>query len=374
MAPPGAVLMSGFTDPFDGLIRRRVAKAASQYADADDLILVASDSNRPPPGQLAVALLGVERKLKAAPDDQSQRAAPIVRHSASILNSRAEVFEFGDVPDATLRDNAVRAGPLLGRGMISTPFPACIFWYSLVPDIERTREQLRQIGADEAEIDEVGSMTRRYCSIVVRVIGPGHGEPGHECDSQSFVVGDFMRLTVEEAVALRLPSGSVYFALDALGLVTTTAKGTWEGYLLDSMAERLPRYKEADESIRGIMRQMSLGSLADGVASAAMMLTTRGIKTRVEEAPAKLNAKRLKAGKAPLPRVTVVDTAAYVAASDRTSRGGHHASPVPHLRRGHVRRLRSGRQTWIRDMLVNCRSLSEVSARDHYEVKREKTE
>lgn len=366
--------MSGFTDPFDNLIRRRVAKAASQYADADDLVLVAADSNRPPPGQLAVAMLGVERKLKAAGDDQSQRAAPIVHHAARVLNRYAEVFEFGEVPDAVLRENAVRAGPLLGKGMISTPFRSCIFWYSLVPDVERTREQLRQIGADEAEIDEVGSMTRRYCSIVVRVIGPGHGEPGHECDSQSFVVGDFMRLTTEEAVALRLPPGPVYFVLDALGLVTTTSKGTWEGYLLDSMAERLPRYKEADEHIRGIMRQMSLGSLADGVASAAMMLTTRGIKTRVEEAPAKLNAKRERNGKAPLPRVTHVDTRAYIDARERASLGGTHASPVPHLRRGHVRRLRSGRETWIRDMLVNCRNLSEVQARDHYEVRREKSE
>ena len=364
--------MSGFTDPFDGLIRRRVAKAASQYADADDLVLVAADSNRPPPGQMAVAMLGVERKLKAATDDQSRRAAPIVRHAAHVLAKHAEVFEFGDVPDEVLRENAMRAGPLLGKGMISTPFQACVFWYSLVPDVERTRSQLRQIGADETEIDEVGSMTRRYCSVAVRAIGPGHGEPGHECDSQTFVVGDFMRLTVDEAVALRLPPGSVYFVLDALGLVTTTAKGTWEGYLLDSMAERLPRYKTADESIRGTMRQMSLGSLADGVASAAMMLTTRGIKTRVEEASAKLNAKRERSGKAPLPRVTHVDTRAYIDARERTSLGGSHASPVPHLRRGHVRKLRSGRETWIRDMLVNCRSLAEVKARDHYEVRNEK--
>jgi hypothetical protein len=66
--------------------------------------------------------------------------------------------------------------------------------------------------------------------------------------------------------------------------------------------------------------------------------------------------------------VTHVDARQYFDAMKRTALGGTHASPVPHLRRGHRRVYEDGRQTWVRSCLVNCRSLEEAQARDHYEV------
>jgi hypothetical protein len=101
-----------------------------------------------------------------------------------------------------------------------------------------------------------------------------------------------------------------------------------------------------------------------------MMLSTRGIPVRREEASIRLNRKRAQANKPPLVRVTYVDTARYYQALENTDRGAGHASPVPHLRRGHSRTYRDGSEIWVRDALVNCRRLEEIAARDHYQVQR----
>lgn len=41
--------------------------------------------------------------------------------------------------------------------------------------------------------------------------------------------------------------------------------------------------------------------------------------------------------------------------------GGTHASPIPHIRRGHLRTYADGRQTWVRDCVVNVASEGELS-------------
>jgi len=356
--------MSGFTDPLDRALGESLRRVAF---DRGDPTLVLCDANRPGPEFLAYVMAIAASKHAAESGERKIMVA-----AAAILKKHAEVFEFGLIPDRTLRENAMRAGPLLATGLLSTPFRACVFWYTLDPDVERAREQIAKIRAVDPEaMEEETPIRRRYASCAIRLDSSHSCRDG--CTAQHFVVCDFLRLTTEEVHAMRLPPGD-YLAIDACGTVSTTPDGRWEGTLLESMGERLPNFAKAPDDVKASIRQMALGSLADGVASAAMMLSTRGIKTVVEEPSAKLNAKRSKAGKSPLPRVTVVDTSAYVEASERTSRGGHHASPVPHLRRGHIRRLRTGRETWIRDMLVNCRSLAEAAPRDHYEVRNEKTE
>ena len=101
----------------------------------------------------------------------------------------------------------------------------------------------------------------------------------------------------------------------------------------------------------------------------SMMLLTKGVKTRVEVPAAKLQAKRESRGKAPLPRVTYVNAEHYYVAMQNTDSPGTHASPVPHLRRGHLRHYANGHVTWIKDMLVNCKSIDEVVNRNRYEVR-----
>lgn len=101
----------------------------------------------------------------------------------------------------------------------------------------------------------------------------------------------------------------------------------------------------------------------------SLMLNTRGAKIRVEAPSPKLQAKRAAHGKRPLPYVTYVNSEHYYVALDNTEARGHHASPVPHLRRGHLRHLSNGHVIWIKDMLVNCKSIDEILPREKYAVR-----
>ena len=78
---------------------------------------------------------------------------------------------------------------------------------------------------------------------------------------------------------------------------------------------------------------------------------------------------RREQGKPPLKRITRVDVRHYMEAVTNSERGGTHASPVPHRRRGHLRQLPTGKQTWVRDSLVNVRFADEgLAPRAHYQV------
>ena len=83
-------------------------------------------------------------------------------------------------------------------------------------------------------------------------------------------------------------------------------------------------------------------------------------------APIKLNKMRIKQGKFPIPPHTAVHTKDYVSlfhqtkSARRESQGGHHASPVAHSRRAHLRHLASGKVINVRDTKVNWRSAEEI--------------
>ncbi len=63
-----------------------------------------------------------------------------------------------------------------------------------------------------------------------------------------------------------------------------------------------------------------------------------------------INAKRIKKGKRPFFEWTTIEVKPSAPAEPK---GGTHASPKPHMRRGHVRRLKSGKIVTIKSMFVN---------------------
>lgn len=83
-------------------------------------------------------------------------------------------------------------------------------------------------------------------------------------------------------------------------------------------------------------------------------------------APAALNRKRAKTGKVPMFDVRVLmvaDSGAYlVEDTDGVTRGGTHASPRAHLRRGHIRMLSSQRSVWVNAAVVNAHRSGEGRA------------
>ncbi len=99
--------------------------------------------------------------------------------------------------------------------------------------------------------------------------------------------------------------------------------------------------------------------VADEVFAMLHLLTALAIdkgKHTLLPAPVKLNKKRAKNNRVPMYEYKVLDIVADVLHTPQSAfkphQGGTHASPRMHKRRGHIRRLHSGKTTWIRNMIV----------------------
>lgn len=116
------------------------------------------------------------------------------------------------------------------------------------------------------------------------------------------------------------------------------------------------------------------GVLAQFDAAHALLCTIADSRHPVtrNSAQAKLNRARDKAGKPAIPPSWAVD---YVTRLSSPNGGivtdlgiGTHASPRPHDRRGHQRRLSSGKVTWVRDCRVNETLRHMTRDRIYYEM------
>lgn len=106
-----------------------------------------------------------------------------------------------------------------------------------------------------------------------------------------------------------------------------------------------------------------------------LILNTKGVGQKTVEPDAKLNKARAKSGKPPIQPYVSVDAQAYVTALRETERmesgeGGTHASPRPHLRRAHLRHLRTGKIVPIMAMIVNGSAGLKLAQREKYVVQK----
>lgn len=99
------------------------------------------------------------------------------------------------------------------------------------------------------------------------------------------------------------------------------------------------------------------------------LLMTKGIERSVEEPSDRLIRARAKAGKPPPHRLTTIITPGMSHGPHRQGegQGGHHGSPMPHTRRGHLRMLPGNRPTWVRNTVVNADA--NITRRNEYRVK-----
>ena len=70
-----------------------------------------------------------------------------------------------------------------------------------------------------------------------------------------------------------------------------------------------------------------------------------------------VNAKRARKGKRPFFEWTTVEIKPRAVVSEPL--GGTHASPKPHMRRGHIRRLKSGKIVTVKNMIINRHKMPE---------------
>lgn len=123
-----------------------------------------------------------------------------------------------------------------------------------------------------------------------------------------------------------------------------------------------------DASIKTIIKEMTNDVAAEALSVVELcnLLECTNVEMDIIDAPTKLNKKRLSSGKEPLFEYRVLK---LKGSSRRAveSQGGSHASPRLHYRRGHIRRLASGKKTWVRPHMVGEASQGYV-AKDYLPV------
>lgn len=304
-------------------------------------VLMAFDRRRPAPLAWASVLTDLARHRYAGSKEQDRAAAKFFATFALKMRE-VELFDFGEVDDLILREESKRGGDLWEHGFLRTPYDTVAFHYDLIVNPAEAPEDIRLM---------------HYTTLICIEEQPRSGGP------PAIMAADFIVLKPDGPMPRALhgidwPACSHAHLLVHAGAFYPRAKGEpWTGITVDTFID------DPQDHDKGLQ------ALGEGVLGLSMICSTRGIDMRREEAPHKLNAKRAKSNKPPLPAITYVHTARYFEAARNVRLGGTHASPVPHLRRGHIRHYGDGRQVWIRDQLVNCKSRDEISkVRDHYEI------
>ena len=123
-------------------------------------------------------------------------------------------------------------------------------------------------------------------------------------------------------------------------------------------------YSYYPEKERRFRAATDVGAEAFAVMHLLMALSLDKGRHTTLPAPEKLNRKRAKRKKPPLFEYKVLDIVADVLSPPKEvvhgRTGSHHASPRMHTRRGHVRKLASGKATWIRNAIVGKPRRGEV--------------
>ncbi len=263
-----------------------------------------------------------------------------VRAVASLLNLKpVQQFNFGPVSLETIREVQAEALQFIQYGVFQLPYEVCMYRCTMNYDNRAVGLAIlmldgRRSDAGKEERDGIASV----CFIHSRE---------YVCAFHSI---NMLRTKLGPegiAVELQIPDAEVKY---------------WRPILLPP--------GESFDASREETQQMTEGSLVG--MGLTMILNTKGIyKERMPYAE-KPNAKRVKAGKPPLPYITRVSTALYNRAVEK-GEPGTHASPRPHRRRAHLRHYpASGRREAyvlpIAAMLVNWDG-QPLEERKGYEVK-----
>lgn len=242
------------------------------------------------------------------------------------------LFDLGHLPNKTIMSESKRAGDLYGYGHIGHPFREP---YVLVHSWEQ--------------------------GTAVYVISPDRLKPAG---------GPFI---VAELACMRGPgsTGTMLMMADAAKVECTLSDGRW--IMVGDFVPAPMRDMIDGISAQGETQEQLLCNLADPVLAAILLLATDGIAVDKIEPSPKLAKARMKNGKPPIPSYWQAHTQAYVTAlaarGTRTARpegtpSGHHASPVPHLRKGHIRHkheMHGGGTVFVRDALVMLKDGEEVA-------------
>jgi hypothetical protein len=240
------------------------------------------------------------------------------------------LFDFGFLPNAVIGGESGRAATLFEGGHIGHPFrsPYCIFhrWEG---------------GGSLYVVDPADWHTMM----------DGKVPPGS--------------ILIAEAQAIKIAGKGSLLMGDCAIVATDAANKRYGGIVIASAMHG------AAEDADGRPPPTSMGNLIEPVMTGLLLLNTDGVPVDRIAAPERLNKARAKNRKPAIPAHWHVHCGDYVTAltarrqpHPKGAPAGHHASPVPHLRRGHVRHkaaYHGGGTVFVRDAVVNLKEGREES-------------
>lgn len=102
------------------------------------------------------------------------------------------------------------------------------------------------------------------------------------------------------------------------------------------------------------------------------ILNTKNVPRTIQRRDKHEDRKRAEKKLIPLGNVTHINVRAYESAlveTEKMEKVGVHASPRPHLRRGHIRTYLNGKKIWVHATIVNGTEDAKIVAREKYFVK-----
>jgi hypothetical protein len=226
--------------------------------------------------------------------------------------------------------NGTRRGDF--RDLLRLPFPTCILEY-FCP------ERILGPNAPASAVREDIYFPKRRIAILTDTRYMA-GVQGTHIDGSILVIACF---EIEDDVWTFAPAAGLLNPTSVevdpdTGLFTIdTVPFLWESYNNPSYTQEERVYDIADEVTAAVEFMMTINC--------------ENVKRDRVEAPAKLNKKRAASGKVPMFSYWILDVFKEQFAA-QPAQGGAHASPRFHFRRGHIRRLASGKTTYVRHTTV----------------------
>jgi hypothetical protein len=256
------------------------------------------------------------------------------------------LIDFGDWTNDVIKHAANRGGPLYGRGAIGHPFAKPYVFL-------HTWEEATSV-------------------YLVNPLEPDR-LAGGDCEcvelSPASIAGEKV-LMIGDRIFLQPPPADA----------PHTVINDYKKYHCSAIPS-LWRYMPGAEAINlQAPPNAAAGNVLDPLMTALLILSTRGIARETVSASEKLQKARRKSGKPPIPSYDRVFSAPYITAIQAKRARGHggplggsHASPIGHIRMGHLRTYASGVQVFVRDALVNMSEDAKrawlTGSRSHYVVK-----
>lgn len=262
---------------------------------------------------------------------------------AILVVHQGEWFDFGSLTNDLFLERTLDAIPLMANGLLRMPYECTIFTHTFKFDTNESRE--------ENYLYQEPWMQDFYL-----VVDPRMSDLDiPEVKDHNFLIMEF-RIEIFEHLGWCLMPRIVV----GTSFTPTSSVASYR-------AEVFFNPLELDDA--KLSREVN--SACDPVAVLNIVLNTKNVRLDRIEIDPKLNRARERQHKPPLKSYTIVHTNEYISAMRegvRMAVAGTHASPRPHLRRGHIRHLAAGKEVWIHDTIVNAHK-GEWDTRPGYKVR-----